>query len=142
MRIQDVKKIHLVGIGGIGMSGLAQIFHHQKKCISGSDSVPSEITKSLKLSGIKIFNEHKSSNVKSSCQLLIYSQAISEENEEISAAKKRSIPTMSYPQALGELTKDYYTIAIAGTHGKSTTTAMTALMAIKGGLDPTVIIGT
>lgn len=124
------------------MSGLAQIFHHQKKKISGSDSVPSEITKSLKLSGIKIFNEHKSSNIKTSCQLLIYSQAISEENEEIVQAKKLKIPTMSYPQALGELTKDYYTIAIAGTHGKSTTTAMTALIAIKGGLDPTVVIGT
>lgn len=138
----NAKNIHFIGIGGIGCSSLAQILHHQKKKISGSDSTATTLTKSLKLSGIKISYEHKLSNISKKHQLIIYSPAIPADNPELIQARKLKIPCISYPKALGELTKEYYTIAIAGTHGKSTTTAMISLIAVKAGLDPTVVIGT
>lgn len=142
MLIEKSRYIHFIGIGGIGTSSLAQILHHQGKKISGSDITSSEITKSLKLSGIKVFIGHNESNINRKHQLIVYSPAIPPNNSELQKARKLKIPTISYPEALGELTKNYYTIAIAGTHGKSTTTALTALILKKAGLDPTVVIGT
>jgi UDP-N-acetylmuramate--alanine ligase len=142
MNIQKATYIHFIGIGGIGTSSIAQILHHQEKKISGSDMIPSDITKSLKLSGIKVKIGHHSKNITAKHDLIIYSPAIPSSNPELKQAKKLRIKTLSYPQALGQLTKDYFTIAIAGTHGKSTTTAMTALIATKAGLDPSVVIGT
>lgn len=142
MLIEKFKRIHFVGIGGIGTSSLAQILHHQGKKISGSDLTKSEITKSLKLSAIKIFIGHNESNINKNHQLVIYSPAIPPNNPELQKAKNLKIPIISYPEALGEITKNYYTIAISGTHGKSTVTALIALILEKAGLDPTVVIGT
>lgn len=142
MKLLEAKRIHFIGIGGIGTSAIAQILLEKGKKISGSDSVPSAITKSLKNRGAKVFYEHKASNLNKSTDLVVYSPAIPNDNPELKKAKGFKIKTITYPQALGQLTQEYYTIAIAGSHGKSTTTAMTAIMLEKAGLDPTVVIGT
>lgn len=135
--------IHFIGIGGIGVSALAQYYFEKKHKVSGSDLVNSEIIQELKKKGIKIFiGKHKKENLLTDTNLVIYSPAVQGDNPELKEAKKRKIKTFSYPEALGELTKQHFTIAITGTHGKSTTTAMTGLLLIKAGLDPTVIVGT
>ena len=137
-----MQKIHFIGIGGIGASSLAQILHEKGVKISGSDQTASAITRTLQKKGIKVNIGHDRKAIPTKCNLVIYSPAIPPDNTELREAKKRKIKTQTYPQALGELSKEYFTIAIAGTHGKSTTTAMTALILKEAGLDPTVIIGT
>ncbi len=135
-------KIHFIGIGGIGVSALAGYYMTKGHEVSGSDLVSSEITDALEKKGLKI---HIGKTVEVRLQqtdLVIYSPAIPANNPELKTAKKLGIKCQSYPQALGELTKQHFTIAVSGTHGKSTTTAMIALILIKAGLDPTVIIGT
>jgi len=141
-------KIHFIGIGGIGVSALAQYYLAKGHQVSGSDLVSSEITDSLKKLGAKIkIGEHKTKNIPKNVNLVIYSPAVQKNNPELKKAYKIQITNYklqikSYPEALGELTKKYFTIAICGTHGKSTTTAMIALILIKAGLNPTVILGT
>ncbi|MCX6722990.1 MAG: Mur ligase domain-containing protein, partial [Candidatus Staskawiczbacteria bacterium] len=135
-------KIHLIGIGGIGVSALAQYYLSKGHQVSGSDLVASEITDFLKGKEIKIIIGNSVENIKEDIDLVVYSPAVKKNNPELIQAKKYKIKTQSYPEALGELTKEYHTIAIAGSHGKSTTTAMTALVLIKAGLNPTVIVGT
>lgn len=136
------KNIHFIGIGGIGNSSLAQILHEKGNKISGSDLASSDITKSLKLKGIKVYYGHTSENLKKDIDEVIYSPAIPENNPELIRAKELKIPCYTYPQALGKFSENYYCIAISGTHGKSTTTAMTAKIFIDAKLDPTVVIGT
>jgi UDP-N-acetylmuramate--alanine ligase len=141
-------KIHFIGIGGIGMSGLAKYYLEKGHEITGSDLVFSEITDWFKKQGIKLFmGKHNSESVANDVDLIIYSPAISEDNLELREAyqlqaKNQQVEILSYPQALGKLTKKHFTIAITGTHGKSTTTSMIGLLLIKAGLDPTVIVGT
>ncbi len=142
MKINEAKNIHFIGIGGIGVSALANILQQKGAKISGSDQNESDITKSFEKSGAKISIGHQEKNINSKIDLVIYSPAIPAQNPELKAAKKLKIRAISYPKALGEFSKDYFTIAIAGTHGKSTTTAMTALVLTKLKLDPTVIVGT
>ncbi|MBL4693951.1 UDP-N-acetylmuramate--L-alanine ligase [Candidatus Gracilibacteria bacterium] len=129
--------IHFIGIGGIGNSALAQIYKSQGHTVSGSDSTTSDLTKHLEESGIKVSIGHNAENAKDA-ELIVYSPAIPQNNPELLPGVK----TLSYPEALGELTKEYETIAVAGTHGKSTTTAMLASIMIDAGLDPTVVVGT
>src|SRR3989344_3094145 len=125
-------KVHFIGIGGIGISALAQYYLAQGLQVSGSDLVSSEITKSLEKMGIKI---SIGKNVfKKDADLTIYSPAVN--------VRRRTSNILSYPEALGNLTKKHFTIAVCGTHGKSTTTAMLSLILIKAGFDPTVIVGT
>jgi len=135
-------KIYLIGIGGIGVSALARYYLAQGWQVMGSDLAPSEITDALKRQGAKIYLGEKPQRIKRDIQKVIISPAVSEANPELQQAKKYGIPILSYPQVLGELTKKYFTIAISGTHGKSTTTAMIALVLVEAGLDPTVIVGT
>lgn len=136
-------KIHFVGIGGIGVSALARYYLEKGEKISGSDLSSSEITEALKKKGIKIFiGKHKEKNLSKDVDLVIYSPAIDSNNPEILKAKKLKIKTLSYPQALGELTKKHFTIAVCGSHGKSTVAAMIGLILTKAKLDPTVILGT
>lgn len=136
-------RVHFIGIGGIGMSALTRYFLSENWQVSGSDLSPSSITDELKKEGVAInIGKHSANNLRSDAALVIYNQAILKNNPELKKAKTLGIPCRSYPQAIAELTKKYRTIAIAGAHGKSTTTAMTALILIKGGFDPTVIIGT
>jgi len=136
-------RIHFIGIGGIGVSALARYYLEKGNQISGSDLKESEITKELKERGAKIFiGKHKRENLPKNVNLVIFSPAVEPNNPELKEAKKRKIKTLSYPQALGELTKKHFTIACCGTHGKSTTCAMVGFILEKAGLDPTIIIGT
>ena len=136
-------KIHFIGIGGIGVSSLAQYSLAKGHEVSGSDLQSSEITDFLKDKGMKIATGgHFSDNVKSDFNLVVYSPAVPKDNPEILQAQKFGIKTASYPEALGELTRQHFTIAISGSHGKSTTTAMVGLALIEAGMDPTVIVGT
>jgi len=135
-------KIHFIGIGGIGVSALAKFYLAKGDIVSGSDVVKSSITDDLIKRGVEvIIGEQKKENIKD-FDLIIFSPAIKQENPELKEAKEKGIKTMSYPEALGQLTKEYFTIAISGTHGKSTTTAMLGLILIKAGIDPTIIVGT
>ncbi|MCD6550504.1 UDP-N-acetylmuramate--L-alanine ligase [bacterium] len=138
-----MQKIHFIGIGGIGVSALARFYLKKGYQVSGSDLVSSEITDELKRNGAKIFiGRHSQKNLPSNVWKVVYSPAVSFDNPELQKAKKLKIKIQSYPEALGELTKQYFTIAVSGTHGKSTTSAMIGLMLTKAKLDPTVIIGT
>ena len=134
--------IHFIGIGGIGISALARYFLSLGYEISGSDSDSSELTNELKKDGITIYIGHSPKNISKSVQQVFYSAAIKQEINELAAAKKLNIPAKLYAEGLGDLTRQYKTLAIAGTCGKSTTTAMLSLVLIKAGIDPTVIIGT
>lgn len=135
-------KVHLIGIGGIGVSALAQYYLSKGHQVSGSDLVASEITDFLKSKGIKIVIGNFAKNIERDFDLVVYSPAVKKNNLEFKRAKKFDIKMQSYPEALGDLTKEYYTIAVAGAHGKSTTTAMVGLILTAAGLDPTVIVGT
>jgi len=128
-------KIHFIGIGGIGVSALAQYYLAKGHKISGSDLVSSEITQALKKKGVKIrIGPHYSKNILKKFDLVVYSPAVRD--------IQSTAHIKSYPEALGELTKKYLTIAVSGTHGKSTVTVMIGLILIKAGFDPTVIVGT
>ena len=130
------KKIHCVGIGGSGLSGLAAILRQKGHEVSGSDQEATTTLAHLETLGIRIQNKL------GRAQAVIYSLAIPASHAELKEAKRLKIPTFSYPEAVGVLTRDYYTIAICGTHGKSTTTAMIAKILIENNFDPTVIVGT
>lgn len=134
--------IHFTGIGGIGVSALAKFYNSKENTISGSDLTESETTDSLKEEGINISIGNDSSNLPNNLDILIYSPAVGEDNSERIEAVKRGIKVLSYPEALGELTRKYYTIAVSGTHGKSTTSSMIAKILTEANLDPSVIIGT
>lgn len=135
-------KIHFIGIGGIGVSALAQYYLSKDHKVSGSDLVSSEITDFLKDKGAEVFiGSHSEKNLSDS-DLVVYSPAVKPDNPEFKKAKKLKIKIQSYPQALGDLTKEYFTIAVSGTHGKSTTTSMISLVLTEAGFDPTVIVGT
>ena len=142
INLKKLKKIHLIGIGGIGMSGMARILLGYKIKVSGSDLTPSVVTHNLEKLGVKIYlGRHKAKNVNPDIQLVIHSLAVPKTNPEILQAKKLKIKILSYPEMLGELTQDKFSICIAGTHGKTTTTAMIASILEEAGLDPTVLIG-
>lgn len=134
--------IHFIGIGGIGVSALAKFYFFKGHKVSGSDLVESEIVNDLRKMGVKIYIGHQKENLSKDVDSVIYSNAIPKTNPELLAAKRSGIKTQTYAENLGKLTKEYFTIAVSGTHGKSTTTAMVALILEKAGLDPTVIIGT
>lgn len=142
MSIKKKVKIHFIGIGGIGISGLARIYLEKGCKISGSDLAASETIKDLRKLGAKIkVGKHQKGNLPLNTYLVIYNLAISEDNPELREAKIRGIRSLTYPEALGELTKEYFTICISGTHGKTTTTGMIFLILLKAGLDPAIIIG-
>lgn len=134
--------VHFIGIGGIGVSSLARFFLSQDRSVSGSDVSPSDLISELRSDGVSIRIGHAAANIPAGTSLVIHTQAITPDNPELLRARELSIKVQTYPEALGELTRSYRTIAIAGSHGKSTTTALVALMLQKAGLDPTVIIGT
>ncbi|OGY64578.1 MAG: hypothetical protein A3I89_02675 [Candidatus Harrisonbacteria bacterium RIFCSPLOWO2_02_FULL_41_11] len=134
------KKIHFIGIGGIGVSAVARMFLRGKKTVSGSDIARSEITKALEKIGAKIYYRHSGKNLKAA-DLVVYSPAVAENNPELIKARKLGIRTFSYPEMLGAISKDKYTIAVSGAHGKTTTTAMVGMMLRDAKLDPTIIVG-
>ena len=132
--------IFFVGIGGIGMSGIAEILLSLGYQVSGSDISTSDITKRLETLGCKVFEGHTAENVKDA-DVIVTSTAIQKTNPEVIAAKKASIPIIPRAEMLAELMRLKYSIAVAGAHGKTSTTSITAAILEKAGLDPTVIIG-
>lgn len=139
--LPKVKKTHFVGIGGIGVSAIARMMIIEGKIVSGSDSSESLITKELEKLGAKIFLGHSADNIKDDIDLLVYTPAVTEENPELKKAKKLKIPCLSYPEILGLISKNKFTIAISGTHGKTTTTAMIGKILIDAKKEPTIIVG-
>jgi len=137
------KKIYFIGIGGIGVSALAGYYLSRGFAVSGSDLNQSATTNALKKQGAIIFiGPHQAGNINRIIDLVIHTAAATKNNPELKKAKRIGIKTQLYAEALGDLTKQMFTIAISGMHGKSTTTAMLALALEKAGLDPTVIVGT
>ena len=136
-----IEKVHFIGIGGIGMSALACFFLHEKKEVSGSDRELSQITKTLEEEGAKVFTPQVAGNVPKGADLIIYTEAMPEDHEEMVAARELGAPMMNYFEALALVANQYYLIAVSGTHGKTTTTAMLTDILEEAGLDPTAIIG-
>lgn len=135
----QIKKIHFVGIGGIGMSGLAEIMHRQGYTVTGSDRSLSAITEHLSALGIACYQGHDAKHV--NCDLLVYTSAAASDNPEITEAKRRNIPTIKRAALLGEFVRTKKGIAVSGTHGKTTTTAMIGMMLENAGLQPTLFVG-
>ncbi|MBO8131073.1 MAG: UDP-N-acetylmuramate--L-alanine ligase [Candidatus Marinimicrobia bacterium] len=136
-----IKKVHFIGIGGIGMSGIAELLVHWGFKITGSDLVQSENTLRLEKMGVKIHYGHKEENL-DKCDVVVYSSAIKPGNPELQAAKKKHIPIMRRAEMLGELLKlKPVSIAIAGTHGKTTTTSMIGKIFTAAKFDPIIIVG-
>jgi len=136
-----MKKIHFIGIGGIGMSALARYLLAQKWAISGSDAMESAITKALRKEGVNVKIGHKMAHVGRGTGLVVYNRAIPADNPELREARRLLIPTVPYAQVLGEITKGHATIAITGSHGKTTTTALAGITLMKNKFDPTILIG-
>jgi UDP-N-acetylmuramate--alanine ligase len=137
--------VHFIGIGGIGMSGLARYFLAHKWHVSGSDAARGIITQELIKDGIRVKIGHKRGNIPSRTTLVIYNRAIPGgpgEVELMAAQTRKDLIVLPYSKALGRVTEEYQTIAITGSHGKSTTTALAGLALMRAGLDPTILVGT
>ncbi|MEK7105513.1 MAG: Mur ligase domain-containing protein, partial [Patescibacteria group bacterium] len=134
-------KIHLIGAGGIGVSVVGKWFLHHGKTVSGSDVTSGEQVEALRHLGAHVALGQSVENISEGLDLVIYSPAVPFENIERARARELGIIEMSYPEFLGEFAKDFTTIAVSGTHGKSTTTAMIGSILEAAGMDPTVIVG-
>jgi len=132
--------IHFVGIGGIGMSGIAELLLNLGYQVSGSDLTRSDITRRLESLGGRIFEGHSEDNI-CNADVVVTSSAIHPENAEVTAARQSAIPVIARAEMLAELMRLKYSIAIAGAHGKTSTTSLVAAVLGEGGLDPTVVIG-
>jgi len=137
----SIRKLHFVGIGGIGMSGIAEILIDQGFTVTGSDRAGSDNTERLAALGAHVYLGHQASNVEPDVDALVYSSAIPPDNPEIVLARQRNIPVIRRAEMLAEVMRLKYGIGIAGTHGKTTTTSMVSLVLMEGGVDPTVIVG-
>ncbi|MCL2777156.1 MAG: UDP-N-acetylmuramate--L-alanine ligase [Polyangiaceae bacterium] len=135
-----VKRAHFVGIGGIGMSGLAEILRTMSFDVSGSDLKPNDITRRLESMGVRISIGHRAENVEGA-DVVVYSSAIHSTNQEIQHARALDIPTITRAEMLAELMRVKYCVLIAGSHGKTTTTSLVATVVRAAGLDPTVVVG-
>jgi UDP-N-acetylmuramate--alanine ligase len=133
-------RIHLAGIGGIGMSGIAEILHNHGHSVQGSDQVESANVVRLREKGISVFIGHDPKNIEG-VDVLVCSTAVKGDNPEVLAARKKHIPVISRAEMLAELMRFYSTVAVSGTHGKTTTTSLIASIFEKAKLDPTVING-
>jgi UDP-N-acetylmuramate--alanine ligase len=136
----DIGLIHFVGIGGIGMSGIAEVLHNLGHKVQGSDVAEGANTRRLAELGIKVMIGHRADNL-GNAQVVVVSSAVKKDNPEVLAARARLVPVVRRAEMLGELMRLKWSVAIGGTHGKTTTTSMVAAMLDAGGLDPTVING-
>jgi UDP-N-acetylmuramate--alanine ligase len=137
---QDFHRVHFIGIGGAGMSGIAEVLKNLGYGVSGSDKSESAVTRRLTDLGIKIFKGHSAANV-ADADVIVVSSAIKADNAELLAARERRVPIVPRAEMLGELMRFRRGIAVAGTHGKTTTTSLVASVLAEGGLDPTFVIG-
>ena len=135
------KKVHFIGIGGVSMSGLAAVLLNAGYKVSGSDFKDSDILNTLKSHGAEIYIGHKADNLKN-VDLIVYTAAIPSDNPELVEAKKKNIELMDRAEFLGQIMKGHkYNVAVAGTHGKTTTTSMVSHIALSADLDPTILVG-
>ena len=135
-----VKNIHFVGVGGSGMSGIAEVLAHLGYGVTGSDIAASATTRRLEGEGVKVMIGHAADNI-ARADAVVVSTAVKEDNPEVMAARERHIPVVPRAQMLAELMRLKHGIAIAGTHGKTTTTSLVASILAEGGIDPTFVIG-
>ena len=138
--MSDKKRIHFIGIGGAGMSGLAEVFHCHGYAVQGSDIKKTKLTDRLEELGIQVTESHSAENI-DNVDYVAYSSCITEQNAELKEAKRKNIPVLRRIEALNMLLRDKDIIAISGAHGKTTTTSLISYLLIEGGLDPTVFIG-
>ncbi len=135
-----IRKLYFVGIGGSGMSGIAEILHNLGFEISGSDQAESDVTRYLAGRGVKIYDGHRAENLGDS-EVVVISSAVGEDNAEVVEARRRGIPVIKRAEMLGEIMRLKYSIGIAGTHGKTTTTSMIGRILRTGNYQPTIIVG-
>ena len=141
MDFSKYKRVHCLGIGGIGLSAVAEILRDRGYIVSGTDIHPSKVTRHLEYLGIKVFTEHKPENVEG-VDAIVYSAAVSEENPEVVRAHQLGIPLFSRAEVLGMIMDDYEnSVAICGTHGKTTVTSMTSLILRNAEYKPTILVG-
>lgn len=140
MRMGHVKHIHFVGIGGVGMCGIAEVFFNEGYHVSGSDVAENKYIAHLRKLGIRVFTGHQASQIKDA-DAIVVSSAIQDHNPELVAARQRQIPVIPRAAMLAELMRFRHGIAIAGTHGKTTTTSLVTALLTEGGLDPSYVIG-
>ena len=133
-------RVHFVGIGGIGMSGIAEVLVNLGYSVSGSDLKESDVTRRLASLGAKIATGHREENV-TDVDVVVISSAVKKDNPEVVAAKRKKIPVIPRAEMLAELMRLKYAVAIAGSHGKTTTTSMVATVLNAAGLDPTAVVG-
>ena len=139
---ENVKNVHFIGIGGISMSGLAEILHHNGLAVTGSDWEASDITDNLSELGIKIFIGHDEANISAEHDLVVYTAAVKPDNPELYAARKNNIPAMERAKLLGLIIGGYkHSVGVAGMHGKTSTTAIISDVLLTAGLDPTISVG-
>jgi UDP-N-acetylmuramate--alanine ligase len=138
--MRRVRKIHLIGIGGVGMAGIAEVLLNLGYEVTGSDLKANAATKHLAKLGAHIFSNHAGGNV-DSANVVVISSAVKSDNPEVLEARNRRIPVVPRAEMLAELMRFRYGIAIAGTHGKTTTTSLVAAVLAEGGLDPTFVVG-
>ena len=138
-----MNKVYFVGIGGVGMSGLARMMHHQGKLVVGSDTTANKIVEDLRNEGYLVHVGQDMQNIPSDVDLVVYSEAVADYHPEFLSDihEKFNIPVLSYPQMLGVVSQNTFTIAIAGSHGKTTTSGMVASMLVDAGKNPTAIVG-
>lgn len=141
MKLNDVNKSHFIGIGGIGMSALARLFLHEGKEVTGSDQATSPVTCGLEALGIAVIHEQKAENITDDIDLVVYTEAMDQKHPEMVAAREKGITMVNYFTALGMAMNSYHLIAVAGTHGKTTTTAMLTDIFEDAEYDPTAIVG-
>lgn len=135
-------RVHFIGIGGISMSGFAEYLHNKSFKVSGSDSHRSNITEHLASLGIDVLYGQRAANITPDIDIVVYTAAIAEDNDELIAVKQRNIPLLNRAELIGQLMCNYNdAIAISGTHGKTTTTSMLSVIFTEGNLDPTISVG-
>jgi UDP-N-acetylmuramate--alanine ligase len=137
---KKIQHIHFVGIGGSGMSGIAEVLLNLGYKVSGSDLKATPVTDRLEKLGVRIGIGHRPQNIEG-VHVVVTSTAVSSQNPEVMAAKTKGIPVIPRIEMLAEIARLKYTIAVAGTHGKTTTTSMVAEVLQAGGFDPTVVVG-
>src|SRR5881409_774510 len=139
--LQKKHKIHFVGIGGIGMSGIAEVLLNSGYVVTGSDLQESEVTRRLRSLGARVFVGHQEVNLAGNPSVVVISTAVKYSNPEVLEARRRHIPVIPRAEMLAELMRMKYGVAVAGSHGKTTTTSMIAAVLSTAGLDPTMVIG-